>query len=468
MKLLILIHRLPCPPDRGAKLRASEELSYLARRHEVWCAGFIEAGGQADRRRIARDSLVNWRKICRAVAAVPLYRPLAGARAMHWLLAGATATEGYFASRRLERQVLRWAKDIRFDAVLAFSSSMAPLALRVPARTRVLDLVDLDSRKWAQMAETATWPLRWIYRTEGRRLARREQDWMAAFDASVLINEREAALLGDGGSSPKAATGPIGARPAVAGRRVHVIETGTCSEGHSIALQRRHATGADGALPEEANIGFIGAMDYPPNVEGACWFARLALPLIRARRPDAAFWIVGRSPTRAVRALDDGCSIHVTGTVPSIGPYLSRMRVSVAPLRLARGVQTKVLTAMAAGIPCVVTPCVAEGIGAQAGREILVAESPDRFARAVRALLDNRERAESVGAAGRRFVLQRFHPEAGLAKLEMLLQGSEMDSGHPLPNSAARSIFQRDDRPERSRALPEECLAGFAKWGSIS
>lgn len=407
MKLLVLIHRLPCPPDRGSKIRAAAELRYLARRHEVWCAGFLDAEGREARRQ-ARESLAEWRRLCRAVAAVPLCRPVAGARALQSLLAGSTATEGYFASATLERQVLKWARDVDFDAVLAFSSSMAPLALRVPAGRHVLDLVDLDSRKWSELGSQARWPMRWIYAVEGERLARRETQWMEAFDASILVNQREATLLS---GQPADEDNPWS--------RIHVIETGICPE---VEQQKASLTPF---LPEEPNIGFLGAMDYPPNIEGVRWFTRTILPSIRMRQPDAAFWIIGRSPTRAVRELDDGCNVHVTGTVPSVEPYLARLRVSVAPLRLARGIQTKVLVAMAAGIPCVVTSCVAEGLGARAGCEVLVADSPERFARAVRILLSDREGAEALGEAGREFVMRRYDPEAGLARLELLLKGYE-------------------------------------------
>jgi sugar transferase (PEP-CTERM/EpsH1 system associated) len=398
MKLLVLIHRLPCPPDRGAKLRAAIELRYLASRHEVWCAGFLDAEGREGRRQ-ARESLVEWRQLC---------RPVAASRALQGLLTGSTATEGYFWSAQLERQVMAWARDIDFDAVLAFSSSMAPLALRVPAQRRVLDLVDLDSRKWTESADGARWPMRWVYRTEGQRLALRERNWIEAFDASILVNDREAALLSEATNSPSDLAA-----------KLHVIETGAWSNEPSFA--QRPPTGS--TLPDEPNVGFLGAMDYPPNVHGVRWFARSIFPLIRARQPDANFWIIGRSPTRTVRELHDGCHIHVTGTVPSVDPYLNRLRVSVAPLRLARGVQTKVLVAMAAGIPCVVTPQVSEGIGARPGYQYLVASSPDQFARAVRSLLTDRDLAVRMGEAGRRFVRRRFNPDVSMARLELLLRG---------------------------------------------
>ena len=413
MKLLILIHRLPCPPDRGAKLRAAAELRWLTRRHDVGCAGFIDPPGPGEGGDAIRASLAKLRRDCRELAALGLIRPIAGAKAMANLCRGGTATEAYFASRRLSRQVRRWSRQVRFDAVLAFSSGMAPLALEVPAPRHVCDFVDLDSRKWAESARHTRWPMSWIYRTEAVRLARREKEWISAFDANVLCNQREADLVSDGSLRD----------------RVHVIETGASLEVEpeqdgSAAINGdapREPGSAGVSLPAEPVVGFLGAMDYPPNVAGACWFAETIWPRVLQGHPDARWWIVGRSPTRAVRDLDDGRCVRVSGTVPAVEPYLAKMRISVAPLRLARGVQTKVLTAMAAGRPCVVTPCVAAGVGADAGREILVAESPEAFASAVGDLLTTRARAEEIGLAGRRFVSRRFRPANALARLEQWL-----------------------------------------------
>ncbi len=428
MKLLMLIHRLPCPADRGSKLRAAADLRHLAHRHDVWCAGFLDASPVGREARLARQSLAEWRSICRAVEAVPLRRCLAGVRAGLSLIEGATCTEGYFRSRRLERRVLRWADEIGFDAVLAFSSSMAPLALRVPARRRVLDLDDFDSRKWDEYADRAAWPASRLYRTEARRLQRREREWIAAFDAGVVVSRREADLLDDPGLR----------------RRLHVIEptlsleippsppltlsnSSACAnhaEGESGRRGEGEITDRDAVhLPTDPIVGFVGAMDYAPNVDAACWFAESIWPRVRRKCPDASWWVVGRSPTRAVRRLDDGRSIRVTGAVPGVEPYFERMRVHVAPLRMARGVQMKVLAAMAAGRPSVVTPCVAEGLDAEPDRDLVVADLPASFADAVADLLTNERRAARIARAGRDFVLNRSRSEQGLHRLEALLAG---------------------------------------------
>ncbi|HSW45214.1 MAG TPA: TIGR03087 family PEP-CTERM/XrtA system glycosyltransferase [Phycisphaerae bacterium] len=411
MKLLVLTHRLPCPPDRGAKLRAADELRWLTGRHEVWCAGFIDPPKNHRESIATAGSLAELRKRCRDLAAIPLYPMLAGTHAAFNLLVGGTATEAYFTSRRLRSRVMAWADKVKFDAVLAFSSGIAPLALEVPARRRILDFVDLDSRKWAESAPKARWPMNWVYRAESTRLGRREREWMAAFDACVVCNQREADLVTEQRLRPQ----------------LHVIETGVPEIG---SIDQDEPDRPAKSVPDEPVVGFLGAMDYPPNIEGVRWFADAIWPRISHRRPEARWWIVGRSPGRSVRELDDGRTIRVTGTVPAVEPYLDRMCVTVAPLRLARGVQTKVLTAMAAARPCVVTSCVAEGIGAEPSREILVADDEAAFAEAVTGLLEDRPRAEAIGQAAREFIRRRYQPARGLARLEELLLHGQTVGSH--------------------------------------
>ncbi len=427
MKLLYLIHRLPCPPDGGAKLRAAAQLRYLAQRHDVWCAGFLESGRLARLTREGREgdqgrhvdqaraSLDDLRAVCREVIAVPLRQSVAQVRAVAGLLAGGTATEGYFASGTLRKRVMTLAERVGFDAVLAFSSSMAPLAMEVRARRRVLDLDDLDSRKWAESAESAGWPMRWVYRTEARRLARREQEWLSDFDASVLISRREASLALD--RLTEVGQGLVS--DAELRSRVHVVGPTLVD----VAPWVDAATLVDEApLPREPVVGFVGAMNYGPNVDGARWFAEEIWPQVVGKCPRAQWWVVGRSPARAVRRLHNGTSIRVTGTVPAVEPYLEKIRVAIAPLRIARGVQIKVLMAMTAGRPCVVTPGVAAGLGARPGRDLLVGESPVEFAEAVERLLGDDSLAETLAVSGREFVANQVRPDENLTRLERLLE----------------------------------------------
>jgi sugar transferase (PEP-CTERM/EpsH1 system associated) len=389
-------------------MRAAAQLEYLARRHEVWCAGLVDARKWHTQDASWRRSLERLRSLCREVAAVPHRRTLAESRALSSLLTGGTATEGYFASPGLRRKVLDWAGRVRFDAVLAFSSSMAPLALQVPAERHVLNLDDLDSRKWDDLADRARWPMNWIYRTEAERLARRESAWLGTFDASTVISECEAALIDD----PELRS------------LVHVI-------GPSLPDDEHHMNDCcpeTCLLPDEPIVGFVGAMDYEPNVDAARWFHQCIWPDVLASRPDARWWIVGREPVRAIRRMADSDRVRVTGTVDEVEPYLARMRVMVAPLRVARGVQYKVLVAMRAGRPCIVTSCVAEGLGATPGRELVVADSAREFAAAVIGLLNDRDRAQSIANAGRAFASDPSRSESDLRRLEQLLTGDSEDN----------------------------------------
>lgn len=409
MKLLFLIHRLPCPPDRGSKLRAAMMLQWLAARHDVWCAGYLDVESVNDSREQVQASLAYWRSICREVVAVPLSAGAARVRAAGRLMAGGTATSGYFETKALRNEIGRLAAENHFDAVHAFSSSMSDIALSVPAKRHVLTMDDLDSLKWLESASAAKWPMRWVYETEGRRLQQCEVDWIRRFDATVLVSEREARQVCD---------------PQLR-RRVHVVQAG-----NPLLIEDAIAAGEESfrRSAQHEIVGFLGAMDYQPNIDAVHWFADEIWPQILDHRPEARWMIVGRSPVRSIRDLHDRNRICVTGTVPSVQPYLKEMRVNVAPLRLARGVQIKVLTAMAAGLPCVVTPCVAEGVGACDGQEILVADSAERIARSVIELLSNQSRAETIGQAARSFILRRQEVDAGLQTLEsLLIGGSDCD-----------------------------------------
>lgn len=399
MKILFVTHRLPCPADRGCKIRSAALLYGLAQRHDVWCAGFLDNHADRELQAEVARSLSELGGLCRGVTAVPFKAGLAGYRALGGLMRGSTATESYFASRPLRNALQIWSREIGFDAVFAFSSGIAPVALEVSADRRVLCMDDLDSRKWAELGAGARWPMRRVYSTEARRLAEREQQWISRFDATLMVSRREADLV---------------SAPALRAK-VHVVPP---------ILPGLHPENPITPVVEtDPVVGFLGVMDYAPNVDAACWFAREIWPRVRRQCNDARFMIVGRSPAPAVRELTSDERVTVTGTVPSIDPYLAQMRVHVAPLRIARGVQIKVLTAMAAGRPCVVTSCVAEGLGARAGRDLLVADSPAVFAAAVIDLLEHPEKAQAIGRAGQAFV-QRYDREQVIGRIENLLGGA--------------------------------------------
>jgi sugar transferase (PEP-CTERM/EpsH1 system associated) len=393
MRILYLAHRIPYPPDKGDKIRSFHQIAHLARRHEVWCACFVD--DPSDQRHV--DSL---RGICEKVAAIPLCRRWAMAKGFLGMLRGDTVTEAFYRSREMFSSVTDWSKRVRFDAVLAFSSSMAPYALRVPAGRRVLDFCDLDSRKWADYARFCRFPWRWLHAMEARRLGVMERLWSPCFDAVTVVTESEAAPL----------------RGFLSEDQLHVVNNGVTIEPET------------NVPPSSNTVGFVGAMDYFPNVDAVCWFVGECWPRILAECPNATFRIVGRAPTRRVRRLVRSTNVEVVGAVEDARAEIRRFTVCVAPLRIARGVQNKVLEAMAEGRPVVLTSFAAEGIAGRDSEPFRITDTPELFAHQVAHLLGDANQRRRIGMEARRFVSARHRWDVEIAKLESILLGRNVKS----------------------------------------
>lgn len=390
MKLLYVAHRLPYPPDKGDRIRSCHQLEFLAARHEVWCAAFVDDPDHAAHAQALRQ----W---CARVHVIPLSRPWAACRGALQLATGGTITEGYYRRAEMTDVLRRWSAETDFDAALLFSSGTAPYRAAIRARRVVLDFCDFDSFKWQAYAERAAGLHSWLYATESRRLRRRERQWLDAFDACTVVTGAEARAFRDAGHALS--------------DRLHVVQNG-------VDLGPEPGFSADCANPV---IGFVGQMDYPPNVDAVQWFVNLVLPQVRARVPEVVFEIVGRAPTRAVQALACDKTILIRGAVPDVRPHLERFAVGLAPLRIGRGIQNKVLEAMAAARPVVLTSVAAAGIAAVDGIHFRIADEPRAHADAiVRLLADPTERGV-MGRAARQWVAQRHSWPRELARLETLL-----------------------------------------------
>lgn len=391
MNILYLAHRIPYPPDKGDKLRAFRQVERLAKGHSVRCGCFVDR--PSDSRYV--ESLSAY---CQDVAAVPLKRTRATMRGLAGLARGRTLTETFYQNAAMSAALHGWAESVEFDAVVAFSSSMAPYALTIPARRRVVDLCDLDSRKWLDYAAASRGPVRWLYKKEGTRLAAREQDWLDAFDAALLITGAEAAALGDVASM----------------QEVHVV-------GNGVILPNVPAGPRDATDP---TVGFVGVMDYRPNVDAVEWFVSACWPRIRDACPRAVFRIVGRQPTRRVRTLARADGVEVVGEVDDVQTELRRFAVSVAPMRIARGLQNKVLEAMAAARPVVLTSKAAEGIAARHEQEYFIADRAEDIAETVVRLLRDEARRRWIGLNARQFVAAYYCWERELDKFELIVTGA--------------------------------------------
>ena len=390
-KILFLAHRLPFPPDKGDKIRAFHILRHLAARHEVWLGAGVD--DPADFRHTDSVAL----PICDACFA-PLGPLRRGVNMLGGLISGEPLSVARFRHPKLARWVTRVLEDVRPDVVFVYSSALARYVVgrTAPGTRLVIDFVDADAEKWRAYAERAKPPLKAIYQREFRSLAAFESRALASAGAGLLVSETERRLL--------AAQSPAEAH------KLRVMPNG---------VDARYF-GASESPSDGRSIVLCGRMDYAPNIDAAAWFAGEILPIVRSRRPDALFRIVGAAPTAAVRALARLPGVEVTGAVPDVRPYLAQAAVVVAPLRIARGVQNKVLEGMAAARPVVATPQALDGIAASIGRDLLVGETAAEFAQAVSDVLTGRA-SLGLGASARAFVLAHHQWAVQLRALDRLI-----------------------------------------------
>ncbi|MCK6457112.1 MAG: TIGR03087 family PEP-CTERM/XrtA system glycosyltransferase [Phycisphaerae bacterium] len=390
-RILYLAHRLPYPPDKGDRIRSYQILRHLAERHDVDLVAFIEPAATP-------GHIETLRRLCRSVTTVPWTRFAAAARAGVGFLLGRSLTRAAYDFTAVHRAVRQFTAHRPYDAAVAFSSSMTPYALAVPARRRILDFCDADSEKWSDLASAMRGPRAWFLRCEARRLRRDEFDWSRRADLTVFVHERERRLLtAHGTPGPTTVIGN--------GVRVPLDPPPDASDADRV-------------------VGFLGALHYRPNADAVRWFLRCVWPIVRRRVPNATFRIIGPQPPRDLGRWDGRDGILVTGRVEDLGAALAPIRVGVAPLRISRGVPNKVLDFLAHRRPVVATPAAAGGLLAAPGRDLLVADRPTDFAARVVELLIDDVLCDAYARAGHRCVLARYSWEPLLVEFERAVLGT--------------------------------------------
>ena len=395
--LLYLVHRLPYPPNKGDKVRSYHLLKHLAARHRVFLGTFID--DPQDEAYV--DKLPEF---CADMHIARISPRTARIRSLAGLLGNEALTLPYYRNAGLQDWVERTLREQKIDAAVIFSSAMAQYVQGVPDLRTLVDFVDMDSAKWTQYAANHRWPMSWLYRREGSRLLAFERAVAQRATHSFFVTENETELF-------------FRSAPECKGR-VDAMCNGVDAEFFSPA----HAFPSpypSGEIP----LVFTGAMDYWPNIDAVTWFATEILPQMLQRRLDLKFYIVGRSPTPAVMALA-GERVVVTGTVDDVRPYLQHARVVVAPLRLARGIQNKVLEAMAMGVPVVASQECSEPVDAVPERDFLTAGTVEDYQRQIECLLQSTDRADAMGKAAREQVLARYSWDAHLSNIDRYLEAS--------------------------------------------
>ena len=407
-EILFLAHRIPFPPDRGDKIRSHHLLKALAALAPVHVATLADDVRDWDQEGELQAIAASY---CLQRRSKPL--ALAGAEAV---LKGVPVSQTAFHHPAIERYIAQVLKERPIDTIVAFSSQMGQY---IPASFggRVLfDFVDVDSAKFEAYAEQGHGPMAWVNAREGRMLRAEEARLARLADVSLLVSPEEAALFA-ARLSPEDR-----ARCDVRGMRNGIDSVFFDPAVVSPEPRLRELSGP--------RLIFTGQMDYAPNVDAALRVARRILPSLREQFAGASFHVVGRNPTDELKALHGQDGVHVWGGVPDIRTWLAGAHLALVPLDIARGIQNKVLEAMAMSLPIVLTSGAATGIGAEDGRDLLMADSDEDLIEAARKVLAEAELAAALGAAARRFVVGRMSWAATLAPLAGLIGREGSKSRH--------------------------------------
>jgi sugar transferase (PEP-CTERM/EpsH1 system associated) len=390
MKILFLSHRFPYPPSDGAKLRAFHIVRHLsARGHEVTVASLARSSREAeDGRGIAQ--------YCSRYEMVRVDRAVQLARMLRCLPTATPSTMGFFHSPELARRVRELLAREGFDLVFVYCSSMAHYVAGARGAAKLLDFVDMDSQKWLDYARFRSLPLAAGYWLEGRKLERAERRIARGFDLCTTVTRAEWETL-------------------------QSYRTGVAADWFPNGVDSDYFA-PTGVPPDTDTICFVGRMDYYPNQECMADFCARVLPLVRARRPQAKLLIVGADPSRAVRKLGDQPGVTVTGSVPDVRPYLRRAALMVAPLKIARGTQNKILEAMASGVPVVASRLAAGGVDAVANEHFLVASNPEECAQAVTRILEDPALRRHLSVAGRERMLSHHTWARSMQRLDGIIE----------------------------------------------
>ena len=394
--LIFISHRIPFPPDKGEKIRGLNLLKHLSRSFNIHLGCLMDSPEDPAH----LETLREW---CIDAAGFPIDKQKQKISALLRFRPGRPLMLDYYRHPGLQTWVDATLARTHMDIVYIYSVAMMPYVQTMRRPGMILDAQDIDSEKWTTYAETASFPMRLVWAREGRTLLNYERQSAMACDATLFVSPQETARFAE--LAPESAD------------RVHAVENGVDLVRFSPEVA--YDTPFDDAGP---HLVFTGNMDYWPNADAVIWFAAEVMPLLRAARPGIGFHVVGANPGPDVRALAAQPGVRVTGRVPDVRPYVAHADVCVAPLRIARGIQNKVLEAMAMARPVVASPQAFEGVRAVAGRDLVVAEGAGAMAAAILAVLDGGH--PGLAAAGRLAVEDGYAWSATLSRLDAILEAA--------------------------------------------
>jgi sugar transferase (PEP-CTERM/EpsH1 system associated) len=392
--LLFLIHRIPYPPNKGDKIRSFHFLKALTKRYRIHLGAFVD-----DKEDWQYASEVE--KYCEDLFLLDLNPLLAKISSMEGFITGKALSLPYYKNKKLQSWVDRTIDQHKISKVLIFSSVMAQFINAESNMDLVADFVDVDSDKWIQYAQNKQWPGSWVYQREARKLLSFEKDVAKRAKTTLFVSSNESELFKS--LAPESAS------------KITYVNNGVDLDYFSPTIEYDSPYSND-----ELIITFTGAMDYWANCDAVIWFAKEVFPKILAAQPTSKFFIVGSKPNKAVLALAEQNGIEVTGRVKDIRPFIAHADLIIAPLRIARGIQNKILEAMAMEKLVIATPAAIEGIPVTEKEDVIIEEQADIFADQVIARL-SQSASSTISKKNRVFIEDQFGWPACTDKLISLI-----------------------------------------------
>ncbi|MGS2721772.1 TIGR03087 family PEP-CTERM/XrtA system glycosyltransferase [Paraglaciecola aestuariivivens] len=402
MNILILSHRVPFPPNKGEKIRTFHQIEYLSELgHQIHLFSPYE-----DETELAYFDALN-QEYCKTVTAIPLKTK--AIRLLTGLIKGQPMSVANFYTKALQHKFDHFLLTNKVDAILCSASSMAEYVFSSTELSKlakqpmlIMDFMDVDSDKWGQYQAKSAFPMNIVYAREQRLLAKYESRVAQQFDASYLIAQAEVNLFNQTVFKTK---------------KVQVMGNGLDTS--------TFYPPANKPLNSGPVFLFTGVMDYKPNEDAVIWFVSECWPQIIKQHPQAKFIIAGMNPSQDILQLANISNIEVTGFVEDILPYYHQANIFVAPFRLARGVQNKVLQAFACGLPVIATPMGAEGILCQDQQDVVLANTPEEFIAQANALIANPQYAHTLGQNALQLIQQHYSWPSQLQPLVLCLANKD-------------------------------------------
>jgi glycosyltransferase involved in cell wall biosynthesis len=403
------------PLTSGGRQRSFQTLSELSRRHHVTVV--TTHAPDDDGTRLAAEL-----PRCAEVISVPFAAPkqgtlrFAGALAASWLSADPVDLRKWTVPRvrRIVGDLI--ARD-SFDVIVADFLTAVPNVTSGARCPVVLFEHNVEYLIWKRLCDIESrWWRRLPLELEWRKVRRSEVRACQNADLTIAVSDDDGRRLAE--MAPSA--------------RVMSVPTGVDVDYFQPDATRQ--------VPNR--LVFSGSMDWYPNEDAMLHFVDVILPLVRRDIPDASLTIVGRRPSPKIEALGRQAGIYVTGTVDDVRPHIAAAPVYIVPLRAGGGTRLKIFEALAMGKPVVSTTVGAEGLAVAPGREIVLADDPEAFSQAVVALLRDPARRESIGAAGRRLVEQRYSWASVTTQFERGLLEAGAEKARVREPAARRALTQ--------------------------